>query len=56
MTTRLLDKRQRRCDGVAIEVEGDGAVEIRAVDVDSGGLQAGENVGFRQTERRVESN
>jgi hypothetical protein len=35
---------------VAVEVEGDGAVEIGAVDVDSGVLQALEDVGLRQAE------
>jgi hypothetical protein len=35
---------------VAVEVEGDGAVEVGAVDVDSGVLQALEDVGLRQAE------
>ena len=32
--------------GVTVEVEGDGAVEIRAVDLDSDGLEAAEYVGW----------
>jgi hypothetical protein len=40
-------------DGVTVEVGGDGAVEIRAIDVDPDGLEAGEYVGFGQAERRV---
>jgi hypothetical protein len=33
-------------DGVTVEVGGDGAVEIRAIDVDPDGLEAGEYVGL----------
>jgi hypothetical protein len=43
-------------DGVTVEVGGDCAVEIRAVDVDPGGLEAGEYDGFGQAERRVIAN
>jgi hypothetical protein len=43
-------------DGVTVEVEGDGAAEIRALDVDSDGLEAAEYVGFGQAERRVIAN
>ena len=35
---------------MAVEVEGDGAVEVGAVDVDSGVLQALEDIWFRQAE------
>ena len=41
--------------GVAVQVEGDGAVEIGAVDVDSGRLQALEDVGLGKTERGSET-
>ena len=38
----LVRLRRERCGyGVAVEVEGDGAVEVGAVDVDSGGLRGG---------------
>jgi len=43
-------------DGVAVEVEGDGAVDVGAVDVDSGVLQALEDVGFGKAERVSEAN
>lgn len=46
---------QGRGDGVAIEIEGDGTVEIGAIDADPSGLEAGENVGFGKTEGSVES-
>ena len=35
---------------MAVEVEGDGAVEVGAVDADTGGLQAAENVRLGQAE------
>jgi len=43
-------------DGVAVEVEGDGAVDVSAVDADSGVLQALEDVGFGKAERVSEAN
>ena len=55
MTTRLRHSRKRWSDGAAVEVEGDGTVEIGAVDMDSRGLETGENVGFRQAEGCVEA-
>jgi len=36
---------------VAVQVEGDGAVEIGAVDADSGVLQAREDIRFGKAER-----
>lgn len=39
----LLNGGKRRGDVVAIEIEGDGAIEVGAVDADSGCLQALEN-------------
>ena len=38
-------------DGVAVEVEGDCAVDVGAVDADSGVLQAFEDIGFGKAER-----
>lgn len=38
-----------------VEVEGDEAVEVGAVDMDSGGFEAGENVGFGQAVGCVEA-
>ena len=43
-------------DGVAVEVEGDGAVDVGAVDVDSGVLQALEDIGFGKAERVSKAN
>lgn len=43
-------------DEVTLEAEGDWAVDIRAIDVDPDGLEAGEYVGFGQAERRVIAN
>ena len=43
-------------DGVAVEVEGDGAVDVGAVDADSGVLQALEDVGFGKAERVSKAN
>jgi len=50
MTMTLLKSCKPGSDGVAVEVEGDGAVQIGAVDLDSGVLQACENVGVEKTE------
>ena len=51
----LLKSRKPRGDGVAVEIESDGSVEIGAVDVDSGGLQALQDLGLREAERGSEA-
>ena len=51
----LLKGWQRGGDGVAVEVEGDGTVEIGAVDVNSGRLQPRQDIGFGKTERGSEA-
>src|SRR5258708_39079383 len=52
VTTTLRKNRRRSRDGVAIEVESYGAVEIGAVNADSGSLEARENGGRGGAGRR----
>ncbi len=49
--SRLLKSRHRRRDRVAVEVEGDGSVEISAVDAGSRVGETAENFDTRQAER-----
>src|SRR5258707_3104596 len=55
MMTMLLKSCQPGSDRAAVKVKGYSAVEIGAVDVDAGVLQALQNIRFRQTERRSEA-